>query len=342
MQTGVFPEEMKIARVTPIFKGGEESDLGNYRLISVLCCLSKILEKIMYNRLYKHLINNNILYKKQFGFQENHSTDHAVIQLVDQISNSFEKNHFTLGVFMDLSKAFDTVDHVILLKKLDHYAVKGRNLLWLKSYLNNHRQFIRYNNSNMSFANISCGVPQGSMLGPLLFLLYINVLPNASPVLDPIMHADDTNLFYSNNDIETLFSTVNIELEEISEWFKANKLSLNIKKTNYTLFHKNSTKDNLPSKSTNLKIVNSVLKRQTSINFLGVMLDENILWKEHIKTLENKLSKNIGLLCKAKQLLDNEALKSIYISYIHSYLNYTKTSTKLKKNTLFTKNKQRR
>ena len=130
VQTGVFPEEMKIGRVTPIFKGGEVSDLGNYHPISFLCCFSKILEKIMYSHLYKHLLNNNILYKKQFGFQENHSTDHAIIQLVDQISNSFEKNNFTLGVFMDLAKAFDTVDHVILIKKLDHYGVKGRNLLW--------------------------------------------------------------------------------------------------------------------------------------------------------------------------------------------------------------------
>ena len=145
---------MKIARVTLIFKGGEVSDFGNYRPISVLCCFSKILEKIMYNRLYKHLLNNNILYKKQVGFQENHSTDHAIIQLVDQISNSFEKNHFTLGVFMDLLKAFDTVYHVILVKKLDHYGVKGRNSLWLKSYLNTRRQFITHNNSNTSFANI--------------------------------------------------------------------------------------------------------------------------------------------------------------------------------------------
>ena len=104
LETGVFPGEMKIARVTPIFKGGEVSDLGNYHLISTLCCFSKILEKIMYNRLYKHLLNNNILYNKQFGFQENHSTDHTIIQLADLISNSFEKNHFTLGVFMDLSK----------------------------------------------------------------------------------------------------------------------------------------------------------------------------------------------------------------------------------------------
>ena len=120
-----------------------------------------------------------------------------------------------------------------------------------------------------------CGIPQGSILDPLLFLLHINDLPNVSPVLDPIMYADDTNLFYSNNDIETLFSAINMELEKISEWFKANKLSLNVKKTNYTLFHKSSSKDYLNLKLPELKTVNSVLKRQISVKFLGVMLDEN-------------------------------------------------------------------
>ena len=139
---------------------------------------------------------------------------------------------------MDLSKAFDIVDHVILIKKLDHYGVKGRNFLWFKSYLNNRRQFITHDNSNTSFANISCGVLQGSILGPLLFLLYINDLPNASPVL--------------------AFSTVNMDLEKIGEWFKASKLSLTIKKTNYTLFHKNSTKDDLSLKLPDLGIINSV------------------------------------------------------------------------------------
>ena len=150
---------------------------------------------------------------------------------------------------MDLSKAFDSVDHVILIKKLDHYGVKGGKLLWFKIYFNNRRQFITHNNSDMSFANISCGVPQDQYwaLYFFFFYTYINDLSNASPVQDPVMYADDTNLFYSNNDIETLFSTVNMELEKISEWFKANKLSLNIKKTNYTLFHKNSTKDDLPA-----------------------------------------------------------------------------------------------
>ena len=201
---------MKIDRITPAFKGDEVSDLGNYRPIFVLCCFSKISEKIMYNHFYKHLLNNNILYKKQFGFQENHSTDHTIIQLVDQISNSFEKYHFTLGVCMDLSTAFDSDYHVILIKKLDHYCVKEKNLLWLKSYLNNRRQFITHNNSNTSFAKMSFGVPQVSLLGPLLFLLYENDLPTVFPVLDPIMYADGTNLFYSNNNKETLFSTAKI------------------------------------------------------------------------------------------------------------------------------------
>ena len=125
-------------------------------------------------------------------------------------------------MYLWICQGYLTVNHVILNKKLDHYGAKGRNLLWFKSYLNNRRQFITLNNSNTSFANILCGIPQGLILGSLLFLLYINDLPNASPVLDPTMYAEDTNLFYSNNDIETLFLTVNIELGKISEWVKSN------------------------------------------------------------------------------------------------------------------------
>ena len=323
LQKGSFPDELKIAKVTLVFKADDVNELGNYRPISVLPCFSKILERIMYNRLFKYLKTNEILYKKQFGFQERHSSEYATIQLIDQINNCFEKNHFTLGIFIDLKKAFDTVDHAVLIKKLKHYGIKGNNLRWFESYLENRKQYITYETTKFTaLENMTCGVPQGSILGPLLFLLYINDLPNVSNILDPIMFADDTNLFYSHHNIKELFTTVNKELQKLGDWFTSNKLSLNIKKTKYTFFHKNSVKDIIPLKLPDLHIFNKTIERTSSIKFLGVVLDEHITWNEHIKTIGKKLAKNIGLLYKARVLLDKESLKTIYFSYIHSYLNY--------------------
>ena len=174
LQNGTFPDELEIGRVTRLFKNGSDSDLGNYRPISVLPCFSKIYEKIMYKHLYKHLSDNNILYRKQFGFQEKLSTKHAIMQLVNQINCSFEENLYTLGTFIDLSKAFDSVDHNILITKLENYGVTGTNLQWFKSYLENRKRCIAYKTFLTSYINISCGVPQGSILGPLIFLVCIN------------------------------------------------------------------------------------------------------------------------------------------------------------------------
>ena len=162
IEKGIFPDDLKIAKVTPIYKADDKSDVSNYRPISVLSCISKILERIMNNRLYQYLTENKILYPKQFGFQTGHSTEHAVVQMVDQILESFEYNKYTLGVFIDLSKAFDTVDHSILLKKLELYGVTDRNHSWFKNYLSNRKQFIQINNEeNTELETITCGVPQG-------------------------------------------------------------------------------------------------------------------------------------------------------------------------------------
>ena len=174
-----------------------------------------------------------------------------------------------------------------------------------------------------SFADIKCGVPQGSILGLLSFLIYANDLNQPSDILDPIMFADDTNPFYSHKDIKMLFHTVNTELVHVTHWFKANKLSLSAKKAIYTLFHKPSTKDDIPLKIPELVIGTKLIKRKRYIKFLGVMIDECITWKDHIRTVENKIAKNIGLLHWAKQLVNTSSFKSIYFSYIHAHLNYT-------------------
>ena len=192
----------------------------------------------MYNRVYAHLRDNTLLFKKQFGFQKGTSTEHAILELVKNITNSFSKGEYTLGVFIDLSKAFDTVNHEILLEKLKFYGVKGPYLKWFKSYLSNRKQCISFGeNETTTELEVVCGVPQGSILGPLLFLIYVNDLPRASQLLEPIMFADDTNLFYAHRNLETIFAVVNTELDKICEWFKANKLSLNAGKTKYLIFH---------------------------------------------------------------------------------------------------------
>ena len=268
---------MKIAKVTPVFKGGDSADLSNDLPISVLPCFSKILERLMHNRLYKHLSNSKILYPKRLSFQEDHSTDHGLLQLVDQIYESFKRSEYTIGAFIDLSKAFHTVDHNILLKKLEIYGTSGTHLQWIRNYLCNRKQYIQFDGwQKTNYKTVKCGVPQGSILGPLIFLPYINDLQFASDVLDPILFADDTNLFYSKEDIKTAFLRVNNELQKINEWFISNKLSLNVTKTKYSLFHKPSKKDDIPLVLPKLNVNSNEITRTESIKFLGVLLDESL------------------------------------------------------------------
>ena len=186
---GVFPDKLKIVWVTLIFKKGKNTLVTNYRPISFLPCFSKLLERIMYNRLY-----NNILYQKQFGFQNAHSTEHAILQLVNQITDAFRQGIYTLGIFVDFSKSFDTVIHNILLEKLKAYGIQSENLKWFRSYFSQRQRFIPYNDSKIEMKIVKYGVPQGTIVEPLLFLIFENNLNKLTKALDPVFFADDTNL----------------------------------------------------------------------------------------------------------------------------------------------------
>ena len=194
---GVFPNELKLANVLPLFKSGDDMLFNNYRPVSLLCTLSKVFEKVMYSRLLSFLESQKVLIKNQFGFRRLHSSYMALMLMGDKITKALDNGDYVIGIFLDFSKAFDTVNHEILLDKLSHYGVRGNAYDWFKSYLSNRSQYVTYNGVASSTKNITCGVPQGSILGPLLFLIYINDLYNVCQESVPILFADDTNLFYS-------------------------------------------------------------------------------------------------------------------------------------------------
>ena len=247
LSQGIFPEQLKIANVIPLYKSDDSMLFNNYRPVSVLCVVSKIFEMIMYNRVTTFL---EILHGNQYGFRKKSSTHVALLTFVDKVIQAIENGEYTLGVFLDFSKAFDTVDHKILLDKLDHYGIRGCALFWFRIYLSHRFQYVTYSGSQSSQQLIKCGVPQGSILGPLLFLVYINDLCIVCKITEPVLFADDTNLFSSGSNASSLQDGVNNDLAIIAEWLKVNKLSLNIKKTNFMCF----SAKNKPSPCLSLQI----------------------------------------------------------------------------------------
>ena len=195
---GNFPDKLKIAKIIPIFKAEDPNFFVNYRPISLLSNFSKFFEKVMYNRLVEFAEKHDILYRCQFGFRKNHSTSHALIYLVNKIASAIDQHETTVGVYLDLSKAFDTLDHQILFAKLEHYGICDVTLQWFKSYFACRQQFVQFNQACSPMQTIQCGVPQGSILGPLLFIIYINDLLNASELTDPLLLANDTSIFHSH------------------------------------------------------------------------------------------------------------------------------------------------
>ena len=209
--SGVVPQKMKLAKVVPIFKKGDALLVNNYRPISLLTSLSKILEKLVYSRTIKFLLDKNVFSDSQFGFREKHSTSHAILNFLDNVARATDNHLHTIGILLDFSKAFDTINHEILLRKLHHYGIRGVALKWFESYLYNRQQFVCINNFNSSTKSLACGVPQGSILGPLLFIIYINDFRNSSKLLSFLLFADDSNIFFSHRNPQYLLHTLNTE-----------------------------------------------------------------------------------------------------------------------------------
>ena len=320
MEEGIFPDLMKISEVIPLYKNKEKHIMNNYRPISLLPVTSKILEKIIYKRVYNFLVKNKILYLSQYGFREGHSTINAVTEFVGKIVQGFEKGECTLGIFLDLSKAFDTLDHQILLKKLDYYGIRGIAWNWFESYLSNRRLYVSYNGVHSDSISINYGVPQGSVLGPLLFLIYMNDIVTCLSKGSCINFADDTTIHISGKDIPLLYDSIKADISVLMDWFKANRLSLNLSKTFYVLFRPKNK--HIPDSLPDLTFGTDIIKRVSSIKSLGIYVDEFLDWDEHVTQLCNKLSRSLYCMQSVKNILPKHCLRLLYFSYFHSHLNY--------------------
>ena len=291
---------------------------NNYRPISLLSVFSKIIERLMYNRLIEFLNKNNFFNKYQFGFRNNHSTVMALIVLFENLTEALDKGDCAIGIFLDFQKAFDTVDHNILLDKLYVYGIRGIAHEWFINYLSNRTQSVNYHECVSDSKTLKCGVPQGSILGPLLFLIYINDLPSVSTLFMPILFADDTSLFCTGQNPDDLVQKINIEMEKIYSWVKANKVSLNVDKTNFMLF----TPKHFSRSMGNIYINGTCIMEVTETKFLGVVIDYKLNWSSHIMHINKKIAKGIGIILKARKVFNNETLISLYYTIVYPYLNY--------------------
>ena len=319
--TGVFPKNMKIAKVIPIYKKGLKCLPGNYRPISILPIISKVFEKIVNARLMKFLNTNKILREHQYGFRNGYSTKLSLINLINELTHFTDEGRITVGIFIDFAKAFDTIDHTVLQNKLNHYGIRGLPLNWFKNYLDNRYQYVCYDGMESQRKEITCGVPQGSVLGPTLFLLYINDLSNSSSYFKFRLFADDSSLFHTFDKGENRIQLgeVNKHLSDVVTWCEANKLTINVSKTNYMLF-KNRGKNILTSEQ--LEIKGKVLNLVDTVSFIGLNIDEKLNWEKHINNVCNVASKKAGILYRIRHYVSKKILVMLYNAFILPHITY--------------------
>ena len=267
--------------------------------------IEKILEKLMYKRVYQFFTENNIIYDLQFGFKQNFSAAHALINLTENIRQVLDEGYIGCGLFADLQKSFDIVDHEILLAKLNHYGIRSVSNYWFRSYLSDRQQYVSINGYNSGLTKLNCGVPQGSVLGVLLFLLYVNDLNQAIKFCKVHHFADDTNLLYLRKSIKKLNKFVNIDLKNLINWLNANKISLNFEKTEMVIFKSKRKKFNDAVK---IKLSGKKIYPTASVKYLGVKIDQHFTWQHHINYLSVKLNRANALLFKIRKFVGDKIL----------------------------------
>ena len=317
-KTGEFPKMLKIAKVIPIHKSGDKTDIKNKRPISILSVISKIFERAMYSRLSDYFERYNLLTPHQHGFRKNFSTESATLSFTNYITKALNNNEYAIGVFLDFSKAFDCIEHEILINKLENMGVRGIFLNLIADYLAGREQRVFYDNKISDSRNIKYGVPQGTILGPLLFAVYVNDVVNVSIELLLALYADDKSLCMSDKNPYNLIQRTNVELSKIYEWVVVNKLCLNMLKTFFIMFSKN----NFFGPLTPLLMGNHSVERVYHTKFLGIVLDYKLTWENHIDYLCNRLSKVCGIMYITRNFLTKEAMLSIYYGLFYSLLTY--------------------
>lgn len=316
---GIVPNEWKEARVTPIHKGGSKDDLNNFRPISVLPVISKIIERFVHDKLYSYLQYHNILSNVQSGFRPHHSTQTTLLDVTDNILKSMDNKKATAIVFLDLRKAFDSVNHDILLKKLKHVGVNDIEFKWFDSYLRGRKQSTIFNGVSSDKKSIDIGVPQGSILGPLLFCIFVNDLP-ATLSCKTTLYADDTALMYSCNNVNEMCNMLNENLSKVDSWLKENKLSLNVSKTKYMVCGTKHCIDRFNNME--VKIRNTVIERVESIKYLGVYIDEQLTWDINVTNICKKVSQRIGLISRLRKSVPLNVTKLLATSLVIPYFDY--------------------
>ena len=326
VSSGIYPDAFKTARVTPIHKSGPKFDVKNYRPISVLPFMNKVFERVLHTRLIKFCYKYDLIFEDQYGFLKNKSTTDAILKFTQECYAALNSKQPLISVFLDFSKAFDTICHDILLRKMEAYGIRMTNLDLFKSYLSNRSQYVQIDGISSQSTEITCGVPQGSILGPLLFLLYINdfnkcsrsqIFNNGTECLNFIHFADDSTLYAKEESMQQLAQKINLQLQNVVRWLHINRLSLNVAKSSFTVFSRSP-----PAVFPSITINGVSLTHSPCTKFLGVLVDNKLSFSPHIKEVCNKISRANGVCKKLATILPPHIMRNLFFTLIYPHIIY--------------------